>query len=321
VLNVVSSLASRTDFEELPLPRSHDRARAFLKIEDGCDQFCSYCIVPFARGPVRSLRPELAVRRLEELVAGGFREIVLTGVHTSAYGRDLADGSNLASLLRMLLEVPGEFRLRLSSVEPAEVSDELVDVLASPRICRHLHLPLQSGDDEILALMRRPYRTAAYRGLFLRVQERLPGVAVAADVMVGFPGETGLRFENSYRFLASLPLRDLHVFKYSQRPGTRAAALPDQVPPAVKDERSAMLLRLADEHAAAFAGRFAGTILQVLVERKTAADCWEGLSDNYIRVVFPAAAGDAELQGRLIPVRILKRMNRDILSGEAVVIK
>jgi len=319
--NTVFPVSEAAGFEELPLPRPRNRTRAFLKIEDGCDQYCSFCIVPFARGAVRSLRPELALRRLEELLAAGFREVVLTGVHTSAYGRDLGEGINLASLLRKLLQLPGEFRLRLSSVEPAEVPEELLDLLAAPRICRHLHLPLQSGDDGILELMGRPYRTADYADLFQRLQERLPGVAIAADVMAGFPGETDLCFENTCRFIASLPFRDLHVFKYSPRPGTRAAEMPGQVAPAAKEERSGRLRRLADEQAAAFAGRFTGKTLPVLVERRARPSpgqpgCWEGLSDNYLRVVFPAQGG-SDLQGRLIPVRVLKQLDGDLLYGQA----
>ncbi len=324
VLNTVMPLRQSDGFEELPLPRPQDRTRAFLKIEDGCDQFCAYCIVPFARGPVRSLRPERVRERLKELLAAGYREVVLTGVHTSAYGKDLPDGVNLASLLRLLLQSPGEFRLRLSSVEPAEVTAELLEVLASGRICRHLHLPLQSGDDEILALMGRPYRTADYRNLFYRVQERLPGVAVAADVMVGFPGETDGHFESTYRFIAALPFRDLHVFKYSPRPGTRAADLPGQVAPEVKDERSSRLRRLADEQAAAFAGRLIGETLPVLVERRSeyslgtppGCGCWEGLSDNYLRIVCPGMPDCPELQGRLIMVRTQRLLQGDILYGE-----
>lgn len=331
-LSTVSPISGDGGFEVLP-PSGYgpdgpvrapgSRTRAFLKIEDGCEQFCSYCIVPFARGPVRSLRPELVRQQLESLLAAGCREVVLTGVHTSAYGRDLPDGVSLASLLRLLLQLPGEFRLRLSSVEPAEVTGELLEVLASPRICRHLHLPLQSGDDGILALMGRPYRAAEYRDLFQRVQERIPGVAVAADVMAGFPGETGPRFENTYRFIESLPFRDLHVFKYSPRPGTRAAEMPDQVAPGVKDERSARLRSLADRQAAAFAGRFVGETLPVLVERRAridagryAGDCWEGLSDNYLRVVFPAPESSHGLQGSLVPVRALELIEGDTLYGE-----
>ena len=345
IFNAVVPLSTLAGFEELPLPRPRNRTRAFLKIEDGCDQFCSYCIVPLARGRVRSLRPESVRMRLEELLAAGFREVVLTGVHTSAYGRDLAGGINLAGLLRLLLQqVSGEFRLRLSSVEPAEVTDELLDVLASPRICRHLHLPLQSGDDEILALMGRPYRAADYRALFNRVQERLPGVAVAADVMVGFPGETDLHFENTYRFAASLPFRDLHVFKYSLRPGTRAAEMPGQVAPAAKDGRSSRLRRLADEQAAAFAGCFIGQVLPVLVERQapdrwrptgynhlrsegarlvpggSGRVCWEGMSDNYLKIVFPSSSDSPDLQGGLVPVRIMAQMSGDTLYGETVAV-
>jgi threonylcarbamoyladenosine tRNA methylthiotransferase MtaB len=337
ILNAVSPLSALVGFEELPLPRPRNRTRAFLKIEDGCDQYCSYCIVPFARGPVRSLRPELVLTHLEELLAVGFREVVLTGVHTSAYGRDLTGGVNLASLLRLLLQVSGEFRLRLSSVEPAEVTDELLEVLASSRICRHLHLPLQSGDDEILAMMGRPYRAADYRALFNRVQKRLPGVAVAADVMVGFPGETDLYFENTFRFVTSLPFRDMHVFKYSPRPGTRAAEMPGQVAPVDKDGRSSRLRRLADEQAAAFAGRFIGQVLTVMVERQAPGrlgyppgypyplervpggarrGCWEGLSDNYLKIVFPTCSDSPDLQGSLVPVRVLEKLEGDTLYGE-----
>ncbi len=317
-VNAVLPMRAQAAFEDLPLPRPQQRARAFLKIEDGCDQFCSYCIVPFARGPVRSLKPELVREKLSELLAAGYREVVLTGVHTSAYGKDLPGGANLASLLRLLLQLPGEFRLRLSSVEPAEVTGELLEAMASPRICRHLHLPLQSGDDEILALMGRPYRAGDYRGLFLLAQERLPGAAVTADVMVGFPGETDLHFENTFRFIAGLPFRDLHVFKYSPRPGTRASEMPGQVEPAAKEERSSRLRRLANEQAAAFAGRFAGETLPVLVERGAGRGCWEGLSDNYLKLVFPAPSPGRDLAGSLIPVQALGRLEGDVLFGRVL---
>ncbi len=309
-------------FEELPLPRTGIRTRAFLKIQDGCDQFCSYCIVPRARGSIRSLKPELVRERLERLLEAGYREVVLTGVHTSAYGRDLPGGVTLAGLLRELVGLPGEFRLRLSSVEPGEVTEELLEVMAgSPRICRHLHIPLQSGDDEILRLMRRPYTAAQYRELFYRIQARIPGVAVTTDVIAGFPGETDRRFENSYQFIASLPFRDLHVFKYSPRPGTAAAEMPDQVPPEVKDLRSRMLRDLAERLAAAYARRFLGKVLTVLAERRARgrADCWEGLSDNYLRVVFPVPPGARSARGSFFPVQVLGVEGGDTLLGEPAV--
>ncbi|MDH7577250.1 MAG: tRNA (N(6)-L-threonylcarbamoyladenosine(37)-C(2))-methylthiotransferase MtaB [Bacillota bacterium] len=307
-------------FEELPLPYTRIRTRAFLKIQDGCDQCCAYCIVPRARGGIRSLKPELVRERLERLLKAGYREVVLTGVHTSAYGRDLPGPHTLAGLLKELVLLPGEFRLRLSSVEPGEVTEDLLDVVAgSPRICRHLHIPLQSGDDEILCLMRRPYTTAQYRELFHRIQAKIPGVAVTTDVMAGFPGETDRHFENSYEFISSLPFRDLHVFKYSPRPGTPASRMPEQIPPEVKELRSKRLRALAGEMAAAYAKRFVGEMLTVLAERRARRrrDCWEGLSDNYLRVVFPALPEKQELRGAFIRVRILNR-DGDALSGEPV---
>lgn len=196
-VNAVDSLESDLEFEQLPLPDNPQRTRAFLKIEDGCDQYCAYCIIPDARGPVRSLSPELVKEQLGELICAGYREVVLTGVHTSAYGKDLPVGINLAALLRDLVKMPGDFRIRLSSVEPVDVSEELLEVMASsPRICRHLHLPLQSGDDEILEMMQRPYTTADYSELFQKAIKMIPDLAVTTDVMVGFPGETD-RHKNS----------------------------------------------------------------------------------------------------------------------------
>ncbi len=321
-INAVRSIQEKPVFEELPLPDNRSRTRAFLKIQDGCDQYCAYCIIPYARGPLRSLRPELVRERIEQLLETGYREIVLTGIHTSAYGRDLADGIDLAVLLRMLSSLPGEFRLRLSSVEPADVSEELLEVMASSeRICRHLHIPLQSGDDGVLKRMRRPYTAGEYHSLFETACRKIPGLAVTTDVMVGFPGETEEEFENSYRFISSLPFRDLHVFKYSPRPGTVAAALPDQVAPDIKDRRSARLLRLADELSKAFAKRFLGQVLAVLVERRAPGKqgYWEGLTDNYLRVLFSAPKGDPGLRGTFLSVLLTEPGEGDTLLGEPVV--
>ncbi len=321
-INAVRSIQEKPVFEELPIPDNRSRTRAFLKIQDGCDQYCAYCIIPYARGPLRSLRPEMVRERIEQLLDAGYREIVLTGIHTSAYGRDLPDGIDLAGLLRMLSGLPGEFRLRLSSVEPADISEELLEVMASSeRICRHLHIPLQSGDDEILKRMRRPYTTEEYRALFETACSKISGLAVTTDVMVGFPGESEEEFENSYRFISSLPFRDLHVFKYSPRPGTVAAALPDQVAPAIKDRRSARLIRLADELSRRFAKGFTGQVLTVLVERRAPGKqgYWEGLTDNYLRVLFPAPQGDPGLRGTFLPVLLTEPGEGDTLLGEPVV--
>lgn len=321
-INAVRPLKKDLDFEELPLSFTHTRTRAFLKIQDGCDQFCAYCIVPLARGRARSLKPELVKKRLEQLLRAGYREVVLTGIHTSTYGQDLPEGVTLTGLLQQLLQLSGEFRFRLSSVEPGEVTEELLEVMASsPRICRHLHIPLQSGDDEILCLMRRPYTAAQYQELFNRIQEKIPGVAITTDVMIGFPGEMNRHFENSYRFIASLPFRDLHVFKYSPRPGTAAAGMTGQVPAPVKEARSKRLRNLAEDLAAAFAKRFFGEVLSVLVERRVRGEygCWEGLSDNYLRVVFPALPGNRSVAGAFVSVRVLDLGDGDNLLGEPIV--
>jgi threonylcarbamoyladenosine tRNA methylthiotransferase MtaB len=316
-VNAVDSLESDLEFEQLPLPDNPQRTRAFLKIEDGCDQYCAYCIIPDARGPVRSLSPELVKEQLGELICAGYREVVLTGVHTSAYGKDLSVGINLAALLRDLVKMPGDFRIRLSSVEPVDVSEELLEVMASsPRICRHLHLPLQSGDDEILEMMQRPYTTADYSELFLKAIKMIPDLAVTTDVMVGFPGETDRHFENTYDFIASLPFRDLHVFKYSPRPGTPAAEMSGQVKPRNKDERSRRLRELADTKARAFAEGALGETLDVLVERsyKKRPGYWQGITDNYLRVIFPSQ--EKELRGELLPVRMIRLAEEDLIEGE-----
>ncbi|AFV12302.1 methylthiotransferase YqeV [Thermacetogenium phaeum DSM 12270] len=320
-INAVEALDGSLDFEQLPLPDDPRRTRAFLKIEDGCDQFCTYCTVPYARGGVRSLHPDLVQERLSELVCAGYREVVLTGVHTSAYGKDLGGGVNLPRLLRELVELPGNFRIRLSSVEPAEVTEELLELLAtSPRLCRHLHIPLQSGDDEILCRMNRPYTAEEYRKLFHLAREMIPGIAITTDVLVGFPGEEERHFQNTFNLIATLPFRDLHVFKYSPRPGTPAAAMPEQVAPPVKDRRSSCLRRLADELAASFARRFVGETMTVLVERRSRKrqGWWEGLTDNYLRVFFPASQRKSGVRGEFVPVRILEVGPRDELQGEAV---
>lgn len=318
-INAVRHLRESPGFEELPATVERGRTRAFLKIQDGCDQFCTYCIVPFARGPIRSLPPELVRDRLEQLVARGYREVVLTGVHTSAYGRDLKGEVDLTALLKMIGELPGDFRVRLSSVEPADVTDELLQVVASsPRFCRHLHLPLQSGNDRVLKAMGRPYDTAFYRQLFLKAEKLIPGLAVTADVMVGFPGETAEEFESSCRFIDSLNFRDLHVFKYSPRPGTLASSMPGQLDPGTKDERSKRLLALAVKKSRGFTRSFLGQVLTVLVERPDPQHrgFWEGLSDNYLRVFFKPAAPVKDLRGNFLEVRIGDLGEGDTLMGE-----
>jgi threonylcarbamoyladenosine tRNA methylthiotransferase MtaB len=267
--------------------RRHERTRAFVKIEDGCEAHCSYCIVPLARGPVRSKQAEDVKREIIQLTDLGYREIVLTGIHIGAYGRDLPP-LDLTRLLNYLLdETPDNYRLRLGSVEPLEISRPFIALLkGSRRICRHLHIPLQSGSDRILQDMNRHYRRDYFKNLVEELAAEIPGIAITTDVMVGFPGEAQGDFEETYALLKDLPLRDMHVFKFSPRPGTQAAYMPEKVPEHDKQERSGLLLRLAQEKERAFINSQEGQVTEVLVERALSNGNYWGLTDNYLNVEF-----------------------------------
>ncbi|NPV52788.1 MAG: tRNA (N(6)-L-threonylcarbamoyladenosine(37)-C(2))-methylthiotransferase MtaB [Firmicutes bacterium] len=311
------------EFEELPAGGFAERTRAYLKIQEGCEQFCSYCKVPYVRGRMRSRKPESVLDEARALVEAGHKEIVLTGIHLGAYGRDLgcapgADGSgtrvDLAWIARRVAGIPGVGRIRLSSVEPADITEDLIDLVAAERrMARHFHIPLQSGDDDILALMRRGYTTSDYEALIKRIRGAVSGVAITTDIMVGFPGETDERFENSLNFARRMAFSRMHIFKYSRRPGTAAARFPGQVNARVKEDRSNRMLDLAEEMSLQFHRRFIGSIMEVLFENHSESGL-EGLTDNYIRVF---AGGPATLVGRFGQVRI-DRATAEFASGEIV---
>jgi threonylcarbamoyladenosine tRNA methylthiotransferase MtaB len=269
-----------------------EHTRAFLKIQDGCNACCSYCIVPLARGRSRSLPPGEVRERLASLSRSGYREVVLTGIHLGAWGRDLTPPADLTALLGQIAEEGGLERLRLSSIEAREVGAGLISLMkASPTLCRHLHIPLQSGDDAVLAAMGRDYDTAFFRDLVAKLSRTIPGIAVGVDVMAGFPGETEEAFANTVRLLEEMPVAYLHVFPYSRRPGTPAADREDQVPEEEKKRRARRLRAVGTAKRRAFAERFVGAPLTVLVEgridRETGLPV--GFSDNYIQV---AVRGD-----------------------------
>lgn len=302
---VVTNLRRVKEFEELDVPAFTDRARANLKIQDGCNNFCSFCIIPFSRGAIRSRKPENVIRQAKRLVEAGYREIVLTGIHTGGYGADL-DGYTLADLLVDLEEqVEGLGRIRISSIEASEIDDRLLEVLRrSEKICRHLHIPLQAGHDEVLARMRRKYTVAEFAEKIRQVREALPEVAVTTDVIVGFPGETEDQFRSTRRVIEELQFAQLHVFPYSPRRGTAASRYPDQVPEAVKEARVRELVRLSKELTHAYASRFVGRTL-VVVPEEPYGDPQQGLfvghADNYLEVVFP---GDPAMIGQLVEVQL-----------------
>ncbi|MGI6488800.1 MAG: tRNA (N(6)-L-threonylcarbamoyladenosine(37)-C(2))-methylthiotransferase MtaB [Syntrophomonadaceae bacterium] len=293
---------------------AHERTRAFIKVQDGCQSCCSYCIVPRVRGPLRSKRPEDVIEEARHLLQMGYRELVFTGIHTGMYGRDI-DGWNLVQLLKEVLKLPGEYRLRLSSIETLEVSEELIHLLETePRICRHLHIPLQSGSDRILPLMNRRYTRDFYRKLVNSLAVRVPGLALTSDVMVGFPTETEQDFLDTFYLIQDSPFYDLHVFRYSPRPGTTAARLSPQVDAQTCERRSRTLIQLAAEKKAQFIDKFVGQTLEVLIEDRTGAGLYDGLTDNYIRVILP---GSEELRGRLVPV-VLEENLGDKARGSVV---
>ncbi len=280
-----------------------ERTRAYLRIQDGCNSFCTYCIVPFSRGRSRSQLPDRAVEQARIFADGGYRELVVTGIHTGTYGHDLDPATDLVSLLRRLLE-ECPLRYRISSLDPGEISDELLELIAAEKnLLPHLHIPLQSGDDGILTKMHRHYRGEDFAELIGRIRKILPAAAIGVDVMAGFPGEDERAFQNTYDLLARLPVTYLHVFPYSKRPGTVAASMVGQVLKQVKDERVAALRELGERKRQEFYEAHLGETREVLVEgggcRKPGG--LKGFTDNYIPVSFRGAPG---LINRLVKVRL-----------------
>ncbi|MDO7788236.1 tRNA (N(6)-L-threonylcarbamoyladenosine(37)-C(2))-methylthiotransferase MtaB [Desulforamulus aquiferis] len=305
-VNVVEDIMLSDSFEELPTPGDQGKTRAFLKIQEGCNSYCSYCIIPYARGPVRSRLPENVLKAAEEMVAQGFKELVLTGIHIGAYGQDLPGRDmDLAWLVNRLAKVPGLKRLRLGSVEPHDINFALINAVADHgNVCRHLHIPLQSGDDRILEKMKRRYNTHEFERLITVICDNIDGVAITSDVIVGFPGETEEMFLNTMRTVARARFAGIHVFKYSPRKGTPAAEYTDQISAQDKESRSKRLIDLGKELSHNFAFQQVGRIVEVLVEQPHEQDLelWEGHTDTYLKVIFP---GDQSLKGEIVRVELI----------------
>lgn len=280
-----------------------EHSRAFVQIQNGCNAFCSYCIIPFARGPSRSVAPELVLEQVQQLVAAGYPEIVLTGIHIGGYGLDLENSTNLTTLVKLLLANSPLHRLRLGSIEPTEISAELIELLAtSPTLCPHLHIPLQAGADAVLARMNRHYDTAFFRTLIENVALSIPGIAIGLDLIAGFPGESDAEFAHTLALLESLPVTHLHVFPFSKRTGTPAATMPEQVAPAVIKERAAQLRALGHAKLDAFTRSFIGRDLEVVVEGGGKGGILRGISRHYLPIHFPGAA---TLVGQAVVVRLV----------------
>lgn len=304
-VNAVRNIMKTRDFEELNVPDFSERTRAFLKIQEGCNNFCTFCIIPWSRGLSRSRASESVLEQARQLVASGYKEIVLTGIHTGGYGDDM-ENYNLTSLLWDLDKVEGLERIRISSIEASQIDDAMIDVLnRSSKMCRHLHIPLQAGEDSVLKRMRRKYTTAEFAAKIKRLHEAMPGVAITTDVIVGFPGETEEMFEEGFRFMEDLKFAEMHVFPYSKRTGTPAARMDEQVDEEVKNERVHKLIDLSEKMQLAYAEQYVGHVLDVIPERDYKGAPGIGLvmgyTDNYIQVVFD---GTESLIGKLCRVKI-----------------
>lgn len=300
-LNAVTNIMAADTFEDIPLFHMPGRTRAFLKIQEGCTNFCSYCIIPYARGPLRSRSLASIASEAWKLVNAGFKEIVLTGIHLGAYGHDLEIKASLVDAVKTVLRVDGLLRLRLGSLESIEISDELIELISNePKLCQHLHLPLQAGDDQVLSAMNRHYNTKDYRVLIEAIRSKVPSIAISTDIIVGFPGETLEMFNNAIQFVDSLSFSRMHVFPYSRRKGTPAADFPDQVPESEKKRRAHIMGELAVKKTEQFEAAFFGKEFIVLFETY-ASGIVEGLTGNYIRVY---AEGIESLIGASRKVRL-----------------
>ncbi|HHW30234.1 MAG TPA: tRNA (N(6)-L-threonylcarbamoyladenosine(37)-C(2))-methylthiotransferase MtaB [Clostridiaceae bacterium] len=315
-LKVVSDIMHTRDFEELHVEEYRERTRAFIKIQEGCNQFCSYCIIPYARGPVRSRKPEDLLEEIRRLAEDGIKEFVLTGIHIASYGKDLGN-IDLVDIIKKVHDIPEVVRIRLGSIEPGFVTKEFIDQAKElEKLCPHYHISLQSGCDETLKRMNRKYTTGQFRNVVEDLRSNIPDVAITTDIMVGFPGESQEEFMKSYEFVKEISFAHMHVFKYSPRKGTPAARFKNQIPPDVKEERSNMLIGLSKEKKLEFNKKHLNRVFPVLFEQevKNMEGYIEGLTPNYIRVI---CRGNPDMIEKIYNVR-LQTAYEDHVIGEII---
>ncbi|WP_427339532.1 tRNA (N(6)-L-threonylcarbamoyladenosine(37)-C(2))-methylthiotransferase MtaB [Caloranaerobacter sp. DY30410] len=315
-IKIVEDIMKVREFEEMSIDEVNGKTRAFIKIQEGCNQYCSYCIIPYARGPVRSRNLQNIVKEVEKLGRRGFKEIVLTGIHVASYGKDLGD-IRLIDVIEAIHDIDGIERIRLSSLEPTIVTEEFMSRLSKlPKVCDHFHLSLQSGSNTVLKRMNRKYTTEEYLSIVKLIRKYMPDVGLTTDIIVGFPGETDEEFEETYNFVKEVGFSRIHVFKYSPREGTPAAKFKNQVDGTVKTERSRKLIELGERLNKIFNERFIGKIMDVLFEEevKGKSGLMEGYTTNYIRVM---AKGDISIEGEILPVK-MNKISGENLIGEIV---
>ncbi|MEF9953195.1 MAG: tRNA (N(6)-L-threonylcarbamoyladenosine(37)-C(2))-methylthiotransferase MtaB [Clostridium sp.] len=311
--NYVNNIMSVREFEEMDIDEYQDKTRAFLKIQDGCDRYCSYCLIPYARGPVRSRPLDNIVSQVRSLVANGFKEVILSGIHISSYGKDLKT-HNLVDVVEVLSKTIGLERIRIGSIEPMFFSEGVLERLKNVKsFCPHFHLSLQSGCDETLKRMNRRYTTEEYKDVVNRIRETFEDASITTDIIAGFPGETDQEFEETYRFLSDIKLAKMHIFKYSERKGTKAEQLDGKVNPIVKEERSKALIELDGKNEREYMEKYLGKTMNVLFE-EAHNGVYTGYTVNYLKVIVTS---DTKLRGRILKCT-LKSIEGDGIIGEII---
>lgn len=312
-INIVKDISKHKDFEKLSIVDIKEKTRANIKIQEGCNQFCSYCIIPYARGPIRSRELYDIIEEVKRLSDAGFKEIILTGIHIASYGKD-TNGPGLIDVIEEIANVEGIERIRLSSIEPTLIDEEFMErAMKTKKLCDHFHLSLQSGSDTVLKRMNRKYTTNEYRNIVKLIRKHMPNAGITTDIIVGFPGETDEEFRETYNFVKEIRFSRVHVFKYSPREGTVASKFKNQIHGSIKQSRSEILISLADKMTYDFNKKFIGEKLEVLFEEENNKDpnFMEGYTTNYIRV---KAKAPSEIKGLILSTELTKIENEFLIG-------
>lgn len=305
---IISDVMMQKEYVEFGTTTYTEKTRAVVKIQDGCDRFCSYCIIPYARGRVRSRKLENIINEVEQIVEKGIKEVVITGIHIASYGKDFKENIGLIDLLEKLNQIKGLQRIRLGSIEPTIITEGFVDRLSKlEKICDHFHLSLQSGCDETLKRMNRRYTTSEFEIVTELLRNKFPNASLTTDIIVGFPGETEAEFEQTYEFLNKIAFYKMHVFKYSQRKGTKAAVMPNQIDGSIKEQRSRRLIELSDKNEQKYNSSYIGKVVEVLFEELD-GEYYKGHTKNYMQVL---AKGES-LENKIVNVRVDETINNDL---------
>ncbi|HQB63523.1 MAG TPA: tRNA (N(6)-L-threonylcarbamoyladenosine(37)-C(2))-methylthiotransferase MtaB [Sedimentibacter sp.] len=309
----IDDFQRRERFEELKISTVHDKTRANIKIQDGCSQFCSYCIIPYVRGPIRSRNHEDIIKEVKRIAENGYKEIVLNGIHISSYGKDFKEENCLIELIEDINKIKGIERIRLGSIEPNLINEDFMKRYAAlDKTCDHFHLSLQSGSDSVLKRMNRKYTAEEYKNNVALIREFMPAAGITTDIIVGFPGETDEEFNETMEFVKAINFSRIHVFKYSMREGTKAADMEPQVAGTIKFNRSRLLIDLGERISHEFMGGFIGRDLPVLIETQNDDNLYEGYTTNYLKVLLKS---DINVRNEIIKVHI-KGIRNDYLVGE-----